>query len=573
MTCPTQKEIAAGSGHRGTDNTVSDPTKKPQFRATKRSLPWLDGKSSLATSPASTDSPPARKVNLASRTKHSPSPKRTPSVRSTTSLSPLSRHSKAAPATLSSPARQIGSSPLSHKRSDAGPSECRASSAEAGTVTRKKGSEFHGKSTARSALPSSREIVVRRPSIVSHEPRKRLSIVRIEDPEDPLEDFRPRADSLAPVPDHLARAESPDSVVRPPRQNAYSVSPPHTPHFVKMVQMSPTQPVPKPTAFERASRRRLSNAIEELEDLVQDAVMTAEDAQDPNQVGEIYEIVENARTAIQEAENSVPHLMRTSSPLKASSSSELSIESFEDSSPDEPSNPAPTRSPPKIPAQKNIVEDLKQLHHDEHKGWARHFGKDGTPVSSSPSFSDIDQCVDQGHGHSSTDLLLLQPEPTQTAPRDHIDFVLRPAIPREHSRGRSPKRKSSDPNAGPRRRRHHRSWRSHEDRSRSSRRRRRHKSSSLSYFDTSFDEEDLHTAGRLHGIKRYGNELHVRDQAHHHTFSLRRHHRRQPIARNWRTGKKRITAAIACINTALLGIIVGIYVSAPNAGRIQYSLT
>lgn len=44
-------------------------------------------------------------------------------------------------------------------------------------------------------------------------------------------------------------------------------------------------------------------------------------------------------------------------------------------------------------------------------------------------------------------------------------------------------------------------------------------------------------------------------------FSLSRHHRHQPVARNWRTSRKRITAAIACINTGLLGYIIGVYVS------------
>lgn len=38
-------------------------------------------------------------------------------------------------------------------------------------------------------------------------------------------------------------------------------------------------------------------------------------------------------------------------------------------------------------------------------------------------------------------------------------------------------------------------------------------------------------------------------------------HRRQPIARNWGTTKKRITATIACINTGLVGFLIGVYVS------------
>lgn len=44
-------------------------------------------------------------------------------------------------------------------------------------------------------------------------------------------------------------------------------------------------------------------------------------------------------------------------------------------------------------------------------------------------------------------------------------------------------------------------------------------------------------------------------------FSLGRYHRRQPIAREWGTHRKRITAAIACLNTVFVGLIAGIYVS------------
>ena len=44
-------------------------------------------------------------------------------------------------------------------------------------------------------------------------------------------------------------------------------------------------------------------------------------------------------------------------------------------------------------------------------------------------------------------------------------------------------------------------------------------------------------------------------------FSLGRHHKRQPIAREWNTTRKRLTAAIACFNTVFIGLIAGIYVS------------
>ena len=44
-------------------------------------------------------------------------------------------------------------------------------------------------------------------------------------------------------------------------------------------------------------------------------------------------------------------------------------------------------------------------------------------------------------------------------------------------------------------------------------------------------------------------------------FSLGRHHRRKPIAREWNIGRKKITATIACMNTMFIGLIAGIYVS------------
>ncbi|KAI9771085.1 MAG: hypothetical protein M1840_002436 [Geoglossum simile] len=54
-------------------------------------------------------------------------------------------------------------------------------------------------------------------------------------------------------------------------------------------------------------------------------------------------------------------------------------------------------------------------------------------------------------------------------------------------------------------------------------------------------------------------------------FSLRRSHRRQPISRDWSTMKKRFTAAVACISTALVGVIVGVY--AGEVPAIQYQIT
>jgi hypothetical protein len=63
------------------------------------------------------------------------------------------------------------------------------------------------------------------------------------------------------------------------------------------------------------------------------------------------------------------------------------------------------------------------------------------------------------------------------------------------------------------------------------------------------------------------NKRHVslRDQK---GFSLARSRRRQAIARDWSPGRKRFCAAVACISTALVGILVGIY--AGETPAIQY---
>ncbi|KAL8786345.1 MAG: hypothetical protein Q9213_002842 [Squamulea squamosa] len=53
-------------------------------------------------------------------------------------------------------------------------------------------------------------------------------------------------------------------------------------------------------------------------------------------------------------------------------------------------------------------------------------------------------------------------------------------------------------------------------------------------------------------------------------FSLSHSHRRSPIARDWSTSKKRWVALVACINTALMGLIIGIY--AGEVPAIQYNI-
>lgn len=53
-------------------------------------------------------------------------------------------------------------------------------------------------------------------------------------------------------------------------------------------------------------------------------------------------------------------------------------------------------------------------------------------------------------------------------------------------------------------------------------------------------------------------------------FSLTRSHRRAPLARDWSPSRKRYVATVTCINTAVMGLIIGIY--AGEVPAIQYAI-
>ena len=55
-----------------------------------------------------------------------------------------------------------------------------------------------------------------------------------------------------------------------------------------------------------------------------------------------------------------------------------------------------------------------------------------------------------------------------------------------------------------------------------------------------------------------------------HGFSLSRSHRRAPISRDWNTPRKRFVAVVTCVNTAFLGLIIGVY--AGEVPAIQYTI-
>jgi hypothetical protein len=375
----------------------------------------------------------------------------------------------------------------------------------------------------------------------------------------PLYDARLRVGSLAPVPDHLEFSSSSDSVPIPIQRDVEYISTP--PAVISRVQMSPSQPAPTRTVFERVSNRKINNAVEDLEDMVQEAVGVAEVAQDRGQIEEIHDIIEEARDAVHDASNP-DHFMTTALPLQLSSSSSSSSSSSE------------FVTPPAAVGARNILDDVAPhvpLPPDLPRAsvsydWAytnrsnpRH-GKAVAASSSSSNSSTSDHEASRVDLGTRSDLLL--PKLVQAAPRETVDFVLRPVGQvRDESRGRSRRRITGDSPRVHEHRHRHRHHKSHEHVPRPQPR--------DSGFSESFDDEEAEEDMPA-PAKPYGQELSLREQAHHHTFNLRRHHRRQPIARNWSTSKKRWTATIACINTALLGIIIGIY--AGEVPRIQYSL-
>ena len=555
--------------------TVSEEPGSRTIRSTKlapgktlKRLPWLDGKTSQAVSAT----PP----------EDDPSPTTRPSSRKSSVLN-LPKRTATAHTTASSTVRPFVSAAIVRKKLMSSPTEHRLLATGSPL-------ESSPSPVARHQMAQSRRKSVARQttfhvSSVSHEPRKRLSVVDTFDPsvnEEGIHEPRGRADSLAPVPDHLERCSTSESIQLPVQRDVVTTT--TAPVVISRVQMSPSRPRPGRNAFERMGNRRISNAIEDLEDMVQEAVQIADDTADHGQVEELYEIIEDARQAIQEASGDpARHLMTTSSPLPASGSSH----EWEDYGgyPRDLVLPKPGKTPPLV-IQRNMVEDPvdlvpTQVQMDLQQGpasvdWA-------CQPHSSPSGSRLpwSRSTSEGRGRSRLGIrsdvllrpdpsqaapreLLLRPDPSQVAPRGHADFVLRP-MARDHSRGRPHQRMTRDravrSQSKPCRHRRPQSRSSSDGvgRSRSAQHKRR-SSSECSVSEESFDEEKVPSG-------QYGETLRVRDQVQQHTFSLRRHHRRQPIARNWGTGKKRLTAVIACINTALLGIMIGVYVSSLMSQR------
>ena len=83
--------------------------------------------------------------------------------------------------------------------------------------------------------------------------------------------------------------------------------------------------------------------------------------------------------------------------------------------------------------------------------------------------------------------------------------------------------------------------------------------------------DDSLEGGLEKGVRKELEAYREADRSHRlHRSRLGHHVKRQPIARKWETARKRITATIACVNTGIVGFIIGIY--AGMVPRIQYVL-
>ncbi|KAF2196713.1 hypothetical protein GQ43DRAFT_242571 [Delitschia confertaspora ATCC 74209] len=528
---------------------------------TAKQLPWLDGKLSSFSSTASDK----RKNPLDAKPAIPPRAARIEEVSSKFKNSPQGSFLKAR-----SGLRAVGSTPALHRGSVNSPFRRRGSSMEPRVPSphsnyKLSRSSPHLDGQETSSLKGSP------PASSSYSPEDKSSDRIV----DMVEDVPPRRGSLAHVSAHLKDLESPS----PEMPGKYK-------HSVHFIPMPPPMVHSDQGSLMGPARRHnlehaetnLDTAIERLEDLVQEAALVAEDSADQGQLEEMREIIEGATDTLQRT-SSIPakHLMATGSPLRVSSSSESSVSSSDASS-------ESSRSSQDLETRPNLRHQLRHpqqrnegsfpIHTNPYHAYKRADSWPTAPPHPSESVvldwpnknSNRSQSRRTNLSLDSTDSLTSPrevgvrpmsdkvnvPPPLQTPLHDHVH--LRADSPRGRPRVRGARlhkrRVRSDAGAPPRRLR----------------------VKSPGYDSPLEDEEDLlpRDPKEFHKSEYLSSELRLRDQVHYHTFGIARHHRQQPIARNWKTGKKRITATIACINTALLGIIVGIY--AGEVPRIQYIL-
>ncbi|KAI8933713.1 hypothetical protein NX059_009429 [Plenodomus lindquistii] len=520
--------------------------KKATSLSTSKRLPWLDNKTTRAVHVVPLDGQTSEPVTPPGTTIKSRKPSSTSASKLQTKSVPLVRRKP-----LPSPRNSIkpvatDSSPSPVARH--GTSQTRRSPTTRSSIT----------GTIRRTPPSSRGA-------------KKGPLSEPQDSSQQMSNPLPHLDILASVPDQHEQYKTPQSCNSLPNYAIDPNSPP--PHAVSRVQVSPTQPVPARNTFERVRDRRISNAVEDLEDMVQEAVEIADETADQGQVEEIYGIIQEAKASIQEASHKpsrrIPSISRRLRISEPSTDVDDHTESYPNGSDIHRGPPYPERTPPPVPPANHASRYTDQSRPlrgsvSHNRVYAQPGPLDNRSTTASSSSTDR---TDHRHQstystYNTTSNLLLPPPTAQTTARDHVDFVLRPrAHDSSHSRGSARRRIVGGPTLRPRRHHHHhRSEEGNDSRSPSGER--------IQYISDYDGDTSLENAGPSGPCEKA--IMAAPEPSNSHIFSRRRNHQRQPVSRNWSKRKKRFTAMIACMNTALLGIIVGVY--AGEVPAIQYYL-
>ena len=316
----------------------------------------------------------------------------------------------------------------------------------------------------------------------------------------------------------------------------YEPGPSLPPLITKAAHISSTRPVPRRISFDGTSNEmKLNRAIENLEDLVDEAVDVAEQAARQGQIHEVRDIIQGATDAVRRASAVPPrHLIAAGEPFRISDSSETSESSDSSSS----SSYDDSRASRANIGQEKAPSNMPDQHGDSAStDWAYRENPDSHPIGPPSDGFQVDPSDP------------ISPENTRSpqttsVDRPRVGFAVPSSSP-QRQRGRSQRRKERAEMRDQARQSRKDGFRSLDTRSPS--------------IEPDYGPQFIRTSTMKPGDKTSSHKSRGRNRLHrqHHGH----HHRRQPIARNWGNGRKRMAATIACINTAILGMIVGIYVS------------
>lgn len=348
---------------------------------------------------------------------------------------------------------------------------------------------------------------------------------------------------------------------------------------------------------EETESESLQRAVVNLEELVHEAIAVAEDAARDQHSDDAREILEEATNAMLNAEAILDR--QPSGPLRVSdfntnsersstksvgSSVKVDKRSYEtmltvDSTDGQPVTIAQYKRDGKAPAseQAEVVIEVgrPQLQHakDHNRRYLCDLPGGEPPASfSKPSHESIiiDWAYVHSHRKRSDTSLSSSNSTTSSLRKTPVGLRMRRInLPLEPSTSKSPERDQVGlvVRALPNRQAVHEHIEKYERPPHMPRHSSRQVRATESYNRRSTDDKELFYDSKVYPVLdpntpglslKHKNHLSLLDRQ---GFSLARSHRHQPLARNWSTVRKRIAAAIACINTALIGIMVGVYVS------------